>query len=522
MDGLFLEIGPWRINKDQTLRMIDGSWDEYANILFVDQPIGTGFSFGETNAYPNTLNQSTDQLMIFLDKFFDIFPEYAKDEIYISGESFAGTFIPYIASAILKRNNERKTVEDRKYNLKGIAIGNGWIEPISQYNAYYSFAIEKQILSGDFKERAERKLKECQDHLKKNYSIHLEVCEEVLQEILDQSHRIENDQATCINQYDIRLRDNYPGCGLKWPYDLETITEYLRRPDVIGAIHANQQKLGWRECSGAVGTALMNDSSLPSNTLLPDILKKIPVLLFSGDQDLICNTKGTRELLANLEWNGRKGFQESMPQDWYVNDMLAGTWQTERNLSFVIIHNASHMVPYDKPTATLDMMDRFMGLNVKFGNQTPSRIEDITLSNDKNKTTLDDANDEIWDRYYNAGTATLIIVILAVLGLSIFLLRGRIFNFKEKFNQAKVAIELRNREMEELVIETPLCNSEDVDHFGDSEDDDDDDKRIVREIGQYKDEADNEENYDKNHSDQEVEHERKNARLKSSSSEEQI
>lgn len=81
MDGLFLEIGPFRLQNDHTLVQNEGSWHESANILFVDQPLGTGFSLIDTNAYISELDQMADQMLSFLDKFLDLFPEYIDDDV---------------------------------------------------------------------------------------------------------------------------------------------------------------------------------------------------------------------------------------------------------------------------------------------------------------------------------------------------------------------------------------------------------------------------------------------------------
>ena len=109
MDGLFLENGPWRMNPDQTLRLIDGSWNEYANVLYgryelmeilfifyswylieqnyfkVDQPVGTGFSFTNQDFYVRNATQVPQQFLLFLDKFFEIFPEYSQDDVSLFG-----------------------------------------------------------------------------------------------------------------------------------------------------------------------------------------------------------------------------------------------------------------------------------------------------------------------------------------------------------------------------------------------------------------------------------------------------
>ncbi|KAF0469548.1 alpha/beta-hydrolase [Gigaspora margarita] len=477
MDGVFLENGPWRINSDQSLRIIDGSWNEYANMLYVDQPVGTGFSYANNSGYLNSLTQVPDEFLLFLDQFFEIFPEYSKDEIYIAGESFAGTFIPYIASGILKRNSETNTTTNRIYNLKGIAIGNGWVDPITQYNAYYTYAINHDLIRGeDFKKAVKAQLSDCMAAVKASFTIHNDLCEEVLHTILRSSRETVGNKETCLNQYDIRdHNDSYPSCGLGWPYELPTVYKYLQRADVIQAIHAESKNTAWVECSPSVSRGFDHDMSPPSITLLPSILEKINVLLFSGDQDLICNKEGTEAFIKELEWNGAKGFQNLNTTTLTFNNTMYGHMISERNLTYVVIYNASHMVPYDVPVASMDMMYRFMGMKPQFVTFPSGATYNFNYENTlaSNKTSTDKyVPHEILDRYYNAGTVTLIIVICGVIALAAFVYRGKLKRKRSTSKTMKAVVESSNSEMDELVIETPLFQSDNVDHFGDSEEED--------------------------------------------------
>jgi carboxypeptidase D len=76
-----MEIGPYRLKDGSNLELNDGSWNEFANLLFVDNPVGTGFSYVDTNAYIHELDEMAGQLIIFLEKFFELFPEYEKDDV---------------------------------------------------------------------------------------------------------------------------------------------------------------------------------------------------------------------------------------------------------------------------------------------------------------------------------------------------------------------------------------------------------------------------------------------------------
>lgn len=76
-----MEIGPYRLKDKEHLEYNDGSWDEFANIMFVDNPVGTGFSYADTNSYVQDLTEMTEQFMIFLEKWFTLFPEYEHDDV---------------------------------------------------------------------------------------------------------------------------------------------------------------------------------------------------------------------------------------------------------------------------------------------------------------------------------------------------------------------------------------------------------------------------------------------------------
>lgn len=86
--------------------------------------------------------------------------------------------------------------------------------------------------------------------------------------------------------YDIRLVDTYPACGMTWPPDLADMKPYLSRTEVKHAFHANRKKDDWVECSGRVGSSFWARTSRPSITLFPNLLERLEILLFSGDQDL--------------------------------------------------------------------------------------------------------------------------------------------------------------------------------------------------------------------------------------------
>ncbi|KAK4121362.1 alpha/beta-hydrolase [Parathielavia appendiculata] len=445
-DGALMEIGPYRLKDDQTLAYNEGAWNEFANVLFVDNPVGTGFSYVDTNAYVHELDEMADQFITFLEKWYALFPEYEHDDIYIAGESYAGQHIPYIAKHILARNKKPET--QHKWNLAGLLIGNGWISPPEQYEAYLQFAYQKGLVQkgSDIANKLEVQHRICQKDLAVSESaIDNSACEKILQDLLQLTATRNNDnRLECYNMYDVRLKDSFPSCGMNWPPDLTHVTPYLRRKDVIQALHVNPNKVtGWVECNGQVSSNFRPVKSKPSINFLPDILSEVPVMLFSGAEDLICNHLGTEALISNMAWNGGRGFELSPGtwaprRDWTFEGEPAGFWQEARNLTYVVFYNASHMVPFDYPRRTRDMLDRFMGVDISSigGKPTDSRLDgekgpettvggaagNGTAGQEAEKAKLDAAK---WEAYQRSGEIVLVIVAVAAAAWGYFVWRDR-------------------------------------------------------------------------------------------------
>ncbi|KAI1372921.1 Alpha/Beta hydrolase protein [Hypoxylon crocopeplum] len=517
-DGALMEIGPYRLKDENTLEYNNGSWNEFANLLFVDNPVGTGFSYVDTNSYVHELDEMANQFVAFLEKWYKLFPEYEHDDIYIAGESFAGQHIPYIAKAILDRNKLPQTKVS--WNLKGLLIGNGWIAPNEQYEAYLSFAYDKGLVAkgSDTSGKLESQYRECRKDLATSPSGHVDngVCEHVLQEILRLTQtKNSNGESECINMYDVRLKDTYPSCGMNWPPDLKYVTPYLRKKEVIGALHINANKnTGWTECNGAVGNAFSVQTSKPAVEFLPELMKEVNVLLFSGAEDLICNHLGTEAFISNMQWNGGKGFELSPGnwaprRDWTFEGEAAGFWQEARNLTYVLFYNSSHMVPFDYPRRTRDMLDRFMGVDISSIGGVPSKsfldgekLPDTTVSGATNNTESDQAaqdkevNDAKWAAYQRSGEVVLVIVAAgaAIWGYYIWRSRRRTAGYSglpvasdrsrgtglESFrnrrsenNRDLEAGDFDESELDELHVRTPDAEK---DHYsvGEASDDDDD------------------------------------------------
>jgi carboxypeptidase C (cathepsin A) len=127
LDGWSYEHGPFRINATESgtsLYRFDYTWAGLANMLYIEAPVGVGFSYSDdTSDYGkcNDDNTALDNLHA-VEFFYKLFPEHKPNDLWITGESYAGVYVPTLAEAILfAMGNDTYTGA----RLAGIAVGNG-------------------------------------------------------------------------------------------------------------------------------------------------------------------------------------------------------------------------------------------------------------------------------------------------------------------------------------------------------------------------------------------------------------
>jgi len=133
MFSVFVETGPYIVEKNLTIKSNDYTWVKEFSVLYIDNPVGSGFSFTHNTSGLSTDEEAiADNLYEALQQFFILFSEYRKNDFYVTGESYAGKYIPAIGYKL----HRMKSISN--INFKGFAIGNAWIDPITMLD-YGSF-----------------------------------------------------------------------------------------------------------------------------------------------------------------------------------------------------------------------------------------------------------------------------------------------------------------------------------------------------------------------------------------------
>ncbi|XP_057493017.1 serine carboxypeptidase 1-like [Actinidia eriantha] len=348
-NGAMMELGPFRVNSDgKTLSENKYAWNNVANILFLESPAGVGFSYSNTTS---DYDKSSDAITAadsytFLVNWLERFPEYKTRDFFIAGESYAGHYVPQLAQLILQNN---KITNQTVINLKGIAIGNAYVDFETEFTGMYDFFWTHALISDEIHDGI---VTNC------NFSSPATVTDACNQ------YRI---QATVargkIFIYDIyaplcntTASNSSPVSGFD-PCSDEYIFSYLNIPEVQSSLHANLTGLPvpWESCNYYIN-GIWNDMAL---TVLPTIHELmgsgISVWIYSGDTDGKVPVTTTKYGINKLQTSVKTPWYP-----WYTQEEVGGYAVGYENLTFVTIRGAGHFVPSYQPARALTFFTSFL------------------------------------------------------------------------------------------------------------------------------------------------------------------
>lgn len=249
MVGLFQENGPCHFTSTNATEpeLNPNSWNEYANMLYVDQPAGVGFSYGDQ---PSSTVAAAPYFYEFMQAFLERFPEFINRRVGLFSESYGGRYAPEFASYILKKNDEADgdpEPENKRINLEVLGINNGWIDPALQHKTYPTYSHDNPYVSLIDEETRDDVLEwydsSCKPKLDKcaktGVDRDCEFANQACEAYMMKQIQVESD--VDFNVYDVRLfeDDVLPPDGYQ---------QYLNRSDITGAIGAIHHD--FVECSG--------------------------------------------------------------------------------------------------------------------------------------------------------------------------------------------------------------------------------------------------------------------------------
>ncbi|CAI8587441.1 unnamed protein product [Vicia faba] len=351
------EIGPFRINTDgKTLYLNPYSWNQVANILYIDSPVGVGFSYSNnpSDILNNGDKRTAEDNLIFLLNWFKRFPQYKKTGFFISGESYAGHYVPQLSQLIVSYNSATK---QDSINFKGYMLGNALIDDFRDQLGIFQFMWSSGMISDktfkllnllcDF-----QSIKQPSESCKKLWEIAYKELGNIDPHSIFTSTCHANDNQRVKRKLSAgRLRRVYDPCTTKHS------TIYFNQPEVQRILHVdpNHKPHKWQPCSYDVGINWKDSPRTVLNIYRELIPTGLRIWIFSGNTDAVVPVTSTRYSI-----NALKLPTVSPWRAWYDDGEVGGWTQEYTGLTFVTVRGAGHEVPLHRPKLALTLFKSFL------------------------------------------------------------------------------------------------------------------------------------------------------------------
>lgn len=345
LHAMFYQNGPFKLENDgTTLLKNEFSFNNFADVLYLDQPLGTGFSnCSNSSLIPQHESLIIEDLMSFVHNFIEMHPEYTDRPLYMVSQAYGSHFLLPLAKTLL--NNRIRHV-----NLKGIALGNPWIRPELQLSSLPAFS-KNLNLTTEFKYVA---------------SLYGFVLASVFIDFdLDmQAYDIMNMAFGILigvnhhafNRYDYRIRCQTGPCIYNW----SKLEKFANSPELKQTLNVGNRHFNLSSYEIPLRLIKHNEYLSDKSHILIELLDNytIPIYIFSGADDWMINTFGLDQMMDSLHWSGREELRGAFWREWWSNGHLRGTYKKVKNLIYAHVKESGHYVAMDQPTFALDMLSR--------------------------------------------------------------------------------------------------------------------------------------------------------------------
>ncbi|VDP14290.1 unnamed protein product [Onchocerca flexuosa] len=375
LDGLLNEMGPYLISEDgKTLHENPFAWNKRASVVYMESPAGVGYSYSINGNIKTNDDQTAEENYAGIKEFFKTFPQYRNHSVYIMGESYGGIYVPTLTVLVLRGRKQFPI------NLKGIAIGNGYVSEVLNIDTAVLFAYNHGLVDEKTWNTLE---KECCHGC-------IDVCDlssVIGGECINKGKIFRFMWSGRLNPYDLyrdcspnyklsgsRMRAMQSGLSVT-PVDLikknkamikqksfesvldfpkhnnsltsdapcmndSAMIQYMNNPDVRRALHIPQDLPEWDVCSDKITMSYDKVYSDMAPFIKEIIKANVRVLLYYGDTDMACNFMMGQKFSASLNLQRKR-----RKEPWVLNSQIAGFKTAYDGLTFLTIRGAGHMAP---------------------------------------------------------------------------------------------------------------------------------------------------------------------------------
>lgn len=355
--GNFEEIGPL----DVDLKPRNTSWVGDYNVLFIDNPVGTGYSYTtSTTGYTTTNKQIADDLLECIKGFLKELPEFAEVPTYITTESYGGKMGAEFALVWYKAQQEGTI----KSNLKGVALGDAWISPIDSVMTWAPFLLATGMVDTEGYQKIDKAAQETKKAVEAgkwttatrlwNYAEYIiyEVTNNIdFYNILTKMNPKRSFSAK------ERLSSEPTFAQVYAAYSEVSLTNLMNGP----VKEALQVPVKHGINSDTVFSKLQGDFMKPVVNIVEKLLNEtsLKVAVITGHMDLIVDTPGTLRWVDQMMWKDAASWRNSARTPLVAKNTIEGYVKSRGNFSMYWVNRAGHMVPKDNPAAMMKILDVF-------------------------------------------------------------------------------------------------------------------------------------------------------------------
>lgn len=331
MLSVFEENGPYQLVKDK-VTINQQSWTKDFNMLYLDSTVATGYSTANsTSAYPKTTQQAATYLYTALKEFFNIFDNFQSSRIFLAGESHTTKIVISLADLIRRENPAAKT----KIDVQKVCLGAGIIDPVNQQRrAEFLYQVgvvdpagKAEVIAHE--DAAYRAMRE------RKYSKAKSQSNSVTRKIKNAGYAPPIDAAE--PKYDLS--------------SFKATVKFFESKNVRQDLHV--ENVNFQDKPGPVLKSIGDNLHTSSSKELVLVLQQYPVVMYSGQHDMIVPTSQYDSVIENLDWNYIMDFSQRSRNNWYINGKLAGYYKWYKNLCQVMVRQANHYVARTQPLLTL-------------------------------------------------------------------------------------------------------------------------------------------------------------------------
>ncbi|XP_043496527.1 retinoid-inducible serine carboxypeptidase-like [Polistes fuscatus] len=356
--GNFEELGPL----DMNLKPRNHTWVKDYNVLFIDNPVGTGFSYVEkSEAYARTNKQIAIDLVECMKGFLKKLPKFSNVPTYILTESYGGKMGAEFA-LVWYKEQQAGTI---KSNLKGVGLGDAWISPIDSVMTWAPFLLSTGMIDSNGYKKIQisaNATKDAVDNGRWSMATTLwSYTENVIVKVTDN-----------IDFYNIltKLSPAYERSRTLGLSSIYTVGD-AKYHNLIQKDSRSLEDL----MNGPVKTALGlktfhgRQSNMVFNMLMEDFMKpvvdkvelllnetNINVFVYTGHMDLIVDTPGTVLWVDKINWKNAYDWSNAKRLSLVSDRIIEGYSKRYGNFGFYWVNRAGHMVPKDNPAAMAQIL----------------------------------------------------------------------------------------------------------------------------------------------------------------------